>query len=114
MLVDSTPMNATPTDMSRNATPSPTGRIVRPLVEDADAAHHGASSSKWPMADVDRLLLHTSRTFALAIPQLPEPLRREVGVAYLLFRIADTFEDATRWPRSMSSSSVLRWRRRRV
>jgi farnesyl-diphosphate farnesyltransferase len=51
------------------------------------------------MADVDRLLLRTSRTFALAIPELPEPLRREVGVAYLLFRIADTFEDATRWPR---------------
>jgi farnesyl-diphosphate farnesyltransferase len=52
------------------------------------------------MPDVDRLLLRTSRTFALAIPQLPEPLRREVGVAYLLFRIADTFEDATRWPQA--------------
>ncbi len=53
-----------------------------------------------PTADVERLLLRTSRTFALAIPELPEPLRREVGVAYLLFRIADTFEDATRWPRA--------------
>ena len=42
-------------------------------------------------ADIDRLLVRTSRTFALAIPLLPEPLRREVGVAYLLFRIADTF-----------------------
>jgi farnesyl-diphosphate farnesyltransferase len=52
------------------------------------------------MADIDRLLRLTSRTFALAIPELPEPLRREVGVAYLLFRIADTFEDATRWPRA--------------
>jgi farnesyl-diphosphate farnesyltransferase len=52
------------------------------------------------MADIDRLLLRTSRTFALAIPYLPEPLRREVGVAYLLFRIADTFEDATHWPRA--------------
>jgi farnesyl-diphosphate farnesyltransferase len=52
------------------------------------------------MADIDRLLVLTSRTFALAIPELPEPLRREVGVAYLLFRIADTFEDATRWPRA--------------
>jgi farnesyl-diphosphate farnesyltransferase len=50
--------------------------------------------------DIDRLLLRTSRTFALAIPELPEPLRGEVGVAYLLFRIADTFEDATRWPRA--------------
>src|SRR5580700_1817276 len=52
------------------------------------------------MPDIDRLLLRTSRTFALAIPQLPDPLRREVGVAYLLFRVADTFEDATRWPRA--------------
>src|SRR5271166_2108694 len=56
--------------------------------------------AEWPMADIDRLLILTSRTFALAIPELPEPLRREVGVAYLLFRIADTFEDATRWPRA--------------
>lgn len=49
--------------------------------------------------DLDDLLLKTSRTFALAIPLLPEPTRRAVGVAYLLFRIADTFEDATTWPR---------------
>ncbi len=40
------------------------------------------------------LLEKTSRTFALSIPPLPEPTRREVTVAYLLFRIADTFEDA--------------------
>jgi len=53
-----------------------------------------------PAADIDGLLVRTSRTFALAIPELPEPLRREVGVAYLLFRVADTFEDATRWPRA--------------
>ena len=49
-------------------------------------------------ADLDRLLEKTSRTFALSIPLLPEPTRREVGLAYLLFRIADTFEDATLWP----------------
>jgi len=51
------------------------------------------------MADLDLLLKKTSRTFALAIPRLPEPTRREVTVAYLLFRIADTFEDAASWPR---------------
>ncbi len=50
--------------------------------------------------DLDDLLMKTSRTFALAIPMLPEPTRREVSVAYLLFRIADTFEDATTWPRA--------------
>jgi farnesyl-diphosphate farnesyltransferase len=49
--------------------------------------------------DLDDLLQKTSRTFALAIPLLPEPTRRAIGVAYLLFRIADTFEDATTWPR---------------
>jgi farnesyl-diphosphate farnesyltransferase len=43
------------------------------------------------------LLQKTSRTFALTIPLLPDPLRTEVGVAYLLFRIIDTFEDSTRW-----------------
>jgi farnesyl-diphosphate farnesyltransferase len=49
--------------------------------------------------DLERLLLGSSRTFALAIPQLPRPTRDEVTLAYLLFRVADTFEDATSWPR---------------
>jgi farnesyl-diphosphate farnesyltransferase len=49
--------------------------------------------------DLDGLLLRTSRTFALSIPMLPTPTRQHVGLAYLLFRIADTFEDAVRWPR---------------
>ena len=48
-------------------------------------------------ARLDELLLKTSRTFALSIPVLPEPTRREVTVAYLLFRVADTLEDATLW-----------------
>lgn len=50
------------------------------------------------MATLEGLLEKTSRTFALSIPVLPEPTRREVMVAYLLFRIADTFEDAYHWP----------------
>lgn len=49
------------------------------------------------MADLEALLEKTSRTFALSIPVLPEPTRREVMIAYLLFRIADTFEDAAHW-----------------
>ncbi len=49
--------------------------------------------------DLDDLLEKTSRTFALSIPLLTEPTRREVTVAYLLFRIADTFEDAATWSR---------------
>ncbi len=47
--------------------------------------------------DFEELLGKTSRTFALSIPHLPEPTRREVTLAYLLFRIADTFEDAATW-----------------
>lgn len=52
------------------------------------------------MANLDDLLEKTSRTFALSIPMLPEPTRRHVSVAYLLFRVADTFEDAWLWPRT--------------
>jgi farnesyl-diphosphate farnesyltransferase len=52
------------------------------------------------MADFEQLLVRTSRTFALAIPLLPDPLRSEIATAYMLFRVADTFEDATRWPRA--------------
>lgn len=51
------------------------------------------------MSVIDDLLQKTSRTFALAIPLLPEPTRNQVGIAYLLFRIADTFEDAVLWTR---------------
>lgn len=49
------------------------------------------------VASLEDLLQKTSRTFALSIPVLPEPTRREVMIAYLLFRIADTFEDAAHW-----------------
>ena len=60
-------------------------------------------------ADLDRLLEQTSRTFALSIPLLPEPTRREVTVAYLLFRIADTFEDAFRWPAAARREALARF-----
>jgi farnesyl-diphosphate farnesyltransferase len=45
------------------------------------------------------LLVRTSRTFALAIPLLPEPTRSGLAIAYLLFRVADTLEDAAHWSR---------------
>jgi farnesyl-diphosphate farnesyltransferase len=93
--------NVISTDSSRNIGPAPvyTGGTRR---DGGVAPYPSAPGARrvWPMADIDRLLIRTSRTFALAIPELPEPLRREVGIAYLLFRIADTFEDATRWPRA--------------
>ena len=39
------------------------------------------------------ILPHVSRTFAITIPVLTEPLRDQVGLAYLLCRIVDTVED---------------------
>jgi farnesyl-diphosphate farnesyltransferase len=52
------------------------------------------------MSSTADLLTKTSRTFALAIPLLPEPTRSATRLAYLLFRIADTFEDSERWTRA--------------
>lgn len=45
------------------------------------------------------LLARTSRTFAIAIPLLPEPTQTKVCLAYLLFRVVDTLEDAAAWSR---------------
>ena len=41
----------------------------------------------------EKILQGVSRTFALTIPRLPDPLRDVVGNAYLLCRITDTIED---------------------
>ncbi|HSG41494.1 MAG TPA: squalene/phytoene synthase family protein [Thermoanaerobaculia bacterium] len=64
---------------------------------------------EWRMEDLEQLLIASSRTFALAIPQLPEPTRREVTISYLLFRIADTFEDAASWPRARRIEALERF-----
>jgi len=61
------------------------------------------------MSVIDDLLQKTSRTFALAIPLLPDPTRNQVGVAYLLFRIADTFEDAVLWTRERRLEALGRF-----
>lgn len=49
---------------------------------------------------LQQLLQESSRTFALAIPLLEEPIREQVSLAYLLLRVADTFEDAELWARA--------------
>lgn len=56
---------------------------------------------------LDDLLQKTSRTFALTIPLLREPTRTEVGVAYLLFRVADTLEDAIHWSKERKIQELL-------
>lgn len=58
------------------------------------------------MIDLPGLLERTSRTFALSIPRLPEPTRLAVTLAYLLFRLADTFEDAASWPRARRAGAL--------
>jgi farnesyl-diphosphate farnesyltransferase len=59
-------------------------------------------------ARLDYLLQGCSRTFALTIPLLNEPTRCEVTLAYLLFRVADIFEDSTTWPREKKSEQLQR------
>src|SRR3954453_3806448 len=69
------------------------------------------TTQAWREPDLEQLLIATSRTFALAIPLLPEPTRREVTVAYLLFRIADTLEDAAAWPAGRRAEALERFSR---
>ena len=54
------------------------------------AVHHLYTNDEF----IDHHLQGTSRTFALAIPLLAADLRRQVGISYLLFRVADSIEDA--------------------
>src|SRR4051812_20578281 len=42
---------------------------------------------------LNELLHAASRTFAVGIDLLPEPLRAEIEVAYLLLRVSDYLED---------------------
>ncbi len=68
------------------------------------------SDSRNGTASIEDLLVKTSRTFALTIPLLPEPTRRQVGIAYLLFRIADTLEDSTDWTARRKVTELQRFR----
>jgi len=57
-------------------------------------------------SELSSLLDRTSRTFALTIPLLDEPLATDVGLAYLLYRIADTLEDASLWGRDQRMAAL--------
>lgn len=58
----------------------------------------GSSQASAPEVFCREVLPLVSRTFALNIPVLPEPLDLVVTVAYLLCRIADTLEDESTQP----------------
>jgi farnesyl-diphosphate farnesyltransferase len=62
------------------------------------------------MPSLYELLSRTSRTFALAIPLLPEPTRSTTCVSYLLFRIADTIEDAGSWSKAARLDGLAEWK----
>ena len=55
------------------------------------------------------LLQQTSRSFAVSIPMLPNPLREEVALAYLLFRVADTIEDEGSFDPEERSQMLKDW-----
>ena len=57
-------------------------------------------------------LLHAaSRTFALGIDLLPEPIRGEIEVAYLLLRVSDYLEDNDRMAPDAKVALLERWAR---
>lgn len=49
------------------------------------------------VVNLDSLLGAVTKTFSLGIRLLPQPLRKEITIAYLLFRVADTLEDSEVW-----------------
>src|SRR5262245_29077645 len=51
-----------------------------------------------------------SRSFALCIPQLDSPFRDRVALAYLLFRVLDTIEDAPFTDRAIQQQQFERLR----
>ena len=46
-----------------------------------------------PLMKHYEMLRNVSRTFALSIEQLPDPVRDIITIAYLLFRVSDCLED---------------------
>jgi len=63
------------------------------------------------MATLQELLIRSSRTFAVGIEILPEPLREEITVAYLLLRVSDYLEDNQELADDDKSALLSAWRR---
>ena len=63
------------------------------------------------MATLQELLLTSSRTFAVGIDLLPEPLRSEITVAYLLLRVSDYLEDSEVLADGDKIALLEHWRR---
>ncbi len=63
------------------------------------------------MASLQELLVASSRTFAVGIRILPEPLRTEITVAYLLLRVSDYLEDNRELGTDEKVALLDNWRR---
>ncbi len=63
------------------------------------------------MATLSELLHAASRTFAIGIDLLPEPLHQEIKVAYLLLRVSDFLEDNEFMPPSEKVALLNEWER---
>ena len=61
------------------------------------------------MPTLDQLLRATSRTFALGIERLPQPLQEEIKVAYLVLRISDYLEDNESMEPARKIELLHRW-----
>lgn len=51
----------------------------------------------------------TSRTFALSIEQLPQPVRDGMTMAYLMLRVSDTLEDTHEWDAHEKAEALMLW-----
>ncbi|MDT8368442.1 MAG: squalene/phytoene synthase family protein, partial [Longimicrobiales bacterium] len=58
---------------------------------------------------LNELLHAASRTFAIGIDLLPEPLRSEIEVAYLLLRVSDYLEDNESMPPERKAPLLDEW-----
>jgi farnesyl-diphosphate farnesyltransferase len=63
------------------------------------------------MQTLNELLHASSRTFAVGIDLLPNPLRREVETAYLLLRVSDYLEDNESMEPPRKSELLEQWAR---
>lgn len=61
------------------------------------------------MPTLAELLREASRTFAIGIELLPEPLRAEVRIAYLLLRVSDYLEDNQEMDARTKSRLLRSW-----
>jgi farnesyl-diphosphate farnesyltransferase len=62
-----------------------------------------------PLMKHYEMLRNVSRTFALSIEQLPQPVRDVVTIAYLMFRVSDCIEDHEHLPPDRKARILRLW-----